>query len=201
MSISKVRFLFDYNSPYSYFASLRIEEICDRHEAEIHWDPIVLGGIFKEDGTTPPHMIEKRRTYMLQDLNNLSEVYGLPYKERTTFLFNPILAMRATLQVEQGKPRARAVHSLYSGVFEKDMDLGDPETVQKLLDEAGYEGAALVEGSQQQWVKDALKKNTDDAIAAGVFGAPTCFLDDGRMIWGHDRLNVLDFFLENTKDG
>ena len=200
MSITTLRFLFDYNSPYSYFASLQVEAVCEPHGVEIHWEPIVLGGIFKEDQTTPAHMIDKRRDYMLQDLKNLSEVYGLPYQARTAFLFNPILAMRATLQVEQGKPRAAAVHSLYSGAFENDLDLGDAETVKKLLDDAGCDGAALVEGSQQQHVKDALKKNTDDAIAAGVFGAPTCILDDGRMFWGHDRLKVLDYFLEKSKN-
>ena len=200
MSAQAVKFLFDYNSPYSYLASLMVEEICDRHGAEIEWEPIVLGGIFKEDSTTPAHTIEKRNKYMQQDLKNLSEMYDFPYKERTTFLFNPILSMRTSLQVPQGKERARAVHSLYSGVFEKDMDLGNPETVRILLDEAGCEGATLVEGAQQQWVKDALKKNTDDAIAAGVFGAPTCILADGRMFWGHDRLKLLDYFLGRTKD-
>ena len=200
MSIKTVRFLFDYNSPYAYFASLQVEAICGRHGAEIQWEPIVLGGIFKEDNTTPAHAIEKRRRYVMQDLINLSEVYGLPYKERTTFLFNPILAMRATLQVDQGEPRAKAVHSLFSGAFERDLDLGDSDTVAMLLNEAGLDGAALVEGSQQQWVKDALKKSTDDALAAGVFGAPTCILDDGRMFWGHDRLKVLDYFLEKSKN-
>ena len=201
MSIKSVRFLFDYNSPYAYFASLQVEAICGRHGVDIHWQPIVLGGIFKEDNTTPAFMIEKRRKYVMQDLKNLSEVYGLPYKERTAFLFNPILAMRATLQVDQGEPRARAVHSLYSGAFGKDLDLGDSGTVELLLNEAGLDGAALVEGSQQQWVKDALKKSTDDALADGVFGAPTCILEDGRMFWGHDRLKVLDYFLEKSKNG
>ena len=146
-------------------------------------------------------MIDKRRVYMLQDLKNLSEMYGLPYKERTTFLFNPILAMRTTFQVKQGQERARAVHSLFSGAFAKDLDLGDAEVVRKLLEEAGCDGAALIEGAQQQSVKDELKKNTDEALAAGVFGAPTCIMDDGRMFWGHDRLKVLDFFLEKTKNG
>ncbi len=201
MTAQQVQFLFDYNSPYSYFASLLIEEICERHGAELLWEPIVLGGIFKEDGTTPAHAIEKRSAYLQQDLENLSEFYGIPYTKRTTFLFNPILAQRATLQVPQGKERARAVHALYRGAFQEDLDLGDPEVVQRLLDEAGLDGAALVEGSQQQWVKDALKQNTDDALAKGVFGAPTCILNGERMFWGHDRLKVLDYFMGKSKNG
>ena len=63
-----VQFLFDYNSPYAYIASMQLEAICEPYGAKIHWDPIVLGGIFKEDQTTPGVMIDKRRIYMLQDL-------------------------------------------------------------------------------------------------------------------------------------
>jgi 2-hydroxychromene-2-carboxylate isomerase len=201
MSKQKVQFYFDYNSPYSYFASLLIEEICDRHGAELLWDPIVLGGIFKEDGTTPAHAISKRATYLEQDLKNLSEFYGIPYKKRTTFLFNPILSQRATLQVPQGTERARAVHALYRGAFQEDLDLGDPEVVKELLQQAGFDGAALVEGSQQQEVKDALKRNTEEALAKDVFGAPTCILNDEMMFWGHDRLKVLDYFMGKSKNG
>ena len=199
--MSTVRFFFDYNSPYSYIASLLIEDVCGRHNAEVHWKPFVLGGIFKADDTRPAHTIEKRRTYMLQDLQNLAEFHGLPYKPRTEFLFNPILSERVTLQASQGQERARAVHSLYRGAFAEDLDLGDPAVVSRLLDEAGLDGAALVEGSQQQSVKDALRENTEEAARLGVFGAPTYFMEDGRMFWGHDRVKLLDFFLEKTKNG
>lgn len=198
MASSEVRFFFDYNSPYSYIAALQIEKICQRHGATLLWEPMVIGGIFQADGTNPSHTIEKRYSYMMQDLKNLSEMHGFPYKERTTFLFNPILSLRATIQVQQGAERATAVYALFRGVFAEDRDLGDPETVKDLLTQAGLDGAALVEGTQQQWVKDRLRANTDEALKMGAFGAPTYFLDGEKMFWGHDRLKVLDYFLEKT---
>jgi len=36
-------------------------------------------------------------------------------------------------------------------------------------------------------IKDKLKQNTDDAVARGVFGAPTFFVGD-TMHFGQDRL-------------
>lgn len=198
MASSEVRFFFDYNSPYSYIAALQIEKICQRHGATLLWEPMVIGGIFQADGTNPTHTIEKRYSYMMQDLKNLSEMHGFPYQERTTFLFNPILSLRATIQVQQGAERATAVSAIFRGVFAEDRDLGDPETVKDLLTQAGLDGAALVEGTQQQWVKDRLRANTDEALKMGVFGAPTYFLDGEKMFWGHDRLKVLDYFLEKT---
>ncbi len=199
--MSQVRFFFDYNSPYSYIASLQVEEICDRHGAELVWEPFVIGGIFKEDGTNPAFTIPKRSTYLLQDLQNLAEVYGFPYKPRTNFIFNPILSERVTLAVPNGAKRAKAVHALFRGAFAEDRDLGDTGVVTDLLNQAGLEGTALVEETQQQWVKDALKKNSEEASRLGVFGAPTFFLDGGKMFWGHDRLNILDYYLKKCKDG
>ena len=196
MNANKVRFFFDYNSPYSYFASLQIEKICEKYDAEILWDPIVLGGIFKEDGTKPPHLIPKRAKYLLQDLRNLSEFYEIPYRERTDFIFSPILAMRSTIQIPQGAERAPAVHALYKGVFAEDLDLADPETVRELLNQAGFDGEALVSGSKQQSVKDQLRANTDLAHSLGVFGVPTFFLNEEKMFWGHDRLKTLAYFLQ-----
>jgi 2-hydroxychromene-2-carboxylate isomerase len=42
-----------------------------------------------------------------------------------------------------------------------------------------------------QAVKDALKRNTDEAVERGVFGAPTFFVGND-MYWGQDRLHFVD---------
>lgn len=199
MSSNQVRIFFDYNSPYSYFASLLIEEVCGKHGAELSWEPFVIGGIFQADGTSPPHAIPKRASYMFRDLINLAEYHGLPYRPRTDFLFSPILSLRATIQVEQGARRAKAVHGLFAGAFADDRDLSEPETVRELLDKAGLDGHALVTGAQQKWVKEQLKTNSEEALSMGVFGAPTIFLNDEMMFWGHDRLKLLDYFLEKAE--
>lgn len=195
MPAHEVRFFFDYSSPYSYFGSELVEEVCNRHGAALAWEPMVLGGIFQGDNTTPGHAIPKRAGYLYQDLLNVSESTGIPYHPRTNFLFSPILSLRATVQVPQGAERAKAVHALFRGVWVEDADLSEPELVRDLLTKAGLDGAALVEGAQRQEVKDTLRTNTEEATSLGVFGAPTFFLDGKKMFWGHDRLKVLDFFL------
>ena len=195
MAKHKVEFYFDYNSPYSYFASLQVEKICAKGDADLEWQPMVLGGVFAAMHHTPSFQNPVRAKYLFEDLQNLSEAYGLPYKKRTSFIFKVVLPLRCTIQVPQGAQRAKAVHALYRGAFAEDRDVGDPKVVEALLNEAGLDGAALVAGSEQQHVKDQLKESTDKAIARGVFGAPTMFLDGKRMFWGHDRLHVLEYFL------
>nr|NIP72034.1 hypothetical protein [Gammaproteobacteria bacterium] len=148
MAKHTLKFYFDYNSPYSYIASLRIEELCARNDAELLWMPVVLGGIFQSNEVEPAHTKVNRRKYLFQDLQDLAAFYGIPYKERTVFLFKPVLSLRATLAVPQGAERAKAVHALYHGAFAADLDLGEAEVVTRLLNEAGLDGAAIVAKTQ-----------------------------------------------------
>ena len=115
----RIKFYFDYNSPYSYIASLQVEELCRRADAKLLWLPVVLGGIFQSNAIEPAHTKVNRRKYLFEDLKDLATYYGLPYRERTVFLFKPVLALRATLAVPQGPQRAGAVHA------------GDPDPYRK----------------------------------------------------------------------
>jgi 2-hydroxychromene-2-carboxylate isomerase len=198
MSRHRIQVYFDYNSPYSYLASLQVEALCQRTDSELEWLPMVLGGVFQSNDIQPPHTKANRRRYLFADLEDLAAFYGVPYKERTVFLFKPILALRATLAVPQGAQRAKAVHALFRGAFAEDLDLGEPAVVSRLLDEAGLDGTALVERTQDAAIKNELKAITDEAIAKGVFGAPTFFVDDHKMFWGHDRMPLMEHYLKTA---
>ena len=197
MPAHRLKFYFDYNSPYSYFASTQIEALCERTQTELLWLPVVLGGIFKAREVTPPYQLPYRRNYLTQDMEDLAEYYQVPYKHRTEFLFHPILSLRATYCVPQGQARGKAVHALFSGAFARDLDLGDPAVVADLLDQAGFDGKALVEQTGEQAIKDELKATTEQAIADGAFGAPTMVVDDRKLFWGQDRLPLLERYLKS----
>jgi predicted DsbA family dithiol-disulfide isomerase len=47
-------------------------------------------------------------------------------------------------------------------------------------------------------VKDLLRRNTDQAIAAGVFGVPS-FVIDGEVFWGADSIEFAKAFLADPK--
>jgi len=201
MSATKLEFFFDYASPYAYIASHQIEAVAEKHGAELMWQPFVLGGVFQAIGASAPRDNKPKGEYLLQDLEDLTTLYGIPYEKRTEFIIRSILPLRATLQIPQGEERARAVHALYKGSWAEDRDMGQADVVAGLLADAGFDGATLVEGTQQQAVKDDLRKNTEDIVARGAFGAPTYFVNGSKMFWGHDRVEVLDRFLGNMQTG
>ena len=102
----------------------------------------------------------------------------------------------AHVRVETG--RMRHVGLEHDVVFAEDLDPGRPEVVVGLLNDAGLDGPAMVERTQEQAIKDELKANTDGAIALGVFGAPTCVVDGRKKFWGHDRFPLMEHYLKNA---
>lgn len=194
-----VDFYFDFGSPYSYIASCLIEKVCEDKGSELRWQPLVIGGLFKSNNTTPSFTIPNRARYMAADLEDLTDFYSIPYKPRSDFLFNPILALRATVAVSQGEERGKAVHALFHGAWAKDLDLGDQEVAIGLLNDTGLDGAALVERTKDDTIKSELRDNTDHANDLGIFGAPFSVVNDGeKMFWGHDRLELLGHYLAST---
>jgi 2-hydroxychromene-2-carboxylate isomerase len=44
-------------------------------------------------------------------------------------------------------------------------------------------------------MRTKLREDTDEAIARGVFGAPTFFIERDHMVWGQDRLLFVEKML------
>jgi 2-hydroxychromene-2-carboxylate isomerase len=74
-------------------------------------------------------------------------------------------------------------------------NMNDPATVAAVLHQAGFDPTDLLALANDPEVKDRLKAVTQDAVARGVFGAPTFFVD-GQMYWGQDRLDFVKEALE-----
>ena len=74
-------------------------------------------------------------------------------------------------------------------------NLNDLGEVAKVLTGAGLDAAKFGQRIQDTDVKDRLKMVTEEAVARGVFGAPTCFVD-GKMFFGNDRLPFVEMALK-----
>ena len=77
--------------------------------------------------------------------------------------------------------------AIFPAMWAHGRNLGDPAEIQKVLDEAGLDGRALLEATQDPAVKDALRANTDEAVARGAFGVPTFVVGD-ELFWGADHM-------------
>jgi 2-hydroxychromene-2-carboxylate isomerase len=188
--MKRVEFFYDYASTYSYLAHREIEELAERAGAELVFRPMVLGFVFKATGNSMPAAVPAKAAYMVHDVRRWVRHYELPFHMPSVFPVNTIRALRAAVAaLEDGTFRVYH-HAVMKAYWAEDQDIGDADVLAGIATAAGLDGAALVARCETEPVKATLKKNTDEAVARGVFGAPTFFVGE-QMFWGNDRLEFV----------
>jgi 2-hydroxychromene-2-carboxylate isomerase len=187
-----LEFFFDYASTYSYLACTQVEALAQRTGAELRWRPFLLGAVYKATGNVPPVTVAHKAAYLVKDLVDWARYLGLPeFRLPENFPINSLKANRLGLvAAEQGRIAAFS-HAAYRAAFAEGRDLNDPQVLEALARAAGLEPAAALARTENQEIKDALRRNTEEAVARGAFGAPTFFVGD-TMFFGNDRLMFVE---------
>jgi 2-hydroxychromene-2-carboxylate isomerase len=188
-----VRFLFDFVSPYSYLAWTQIHRIAERHGREVEPVPVVLGAILKARNAKGPAEVPHRRVYAARDLARLAHAHGVPLVPPPVHPFNSLLPLRlASLPAPAPKKRA-LVDALFASTWVTGEGITDRAVVARAAGAAGLGEEALAAAESDE-NKLRLRRQTDEALAAGVFGVPTMFAG-GEMFFGNDSLPHLERFL------
>ena len=66
--------------------------------------------------------------------------------------------------------------------------IDDPAALAGILSDLGVDAAAALNAAQSEANKLALRAQTEEAQALGLFGAPSFTTADGELFWGNDRL-------------
>ncbi len=188
----QVEFFFDFGSPAAYLAWTQLPTIAAAAGATIVWRPMLLGGVFKATGNASPISVAAKGKWMLADLARFAKRYGVPLKLSTNFPINTLPLMRGAvgLQMRQPADFQRYVTAIYEAIFGRGLAMGEPVVVAAELTAAGFDVAAFEGLIADPAVKQALVANTEEAVARGVFGAPTLFIN-GEMHFGQDRLDFV----------
>ena len=80
--------------------------------------------------------------------------------------------------------------AVFRAIWVDARNMNDPATVGEVLQQAGFDAQAVLALTADAQVKEQLKAATQEAVARGVFGAPTFFVGD-QMFWGQDRLDFV----------
>jgi 2-hydroxychromene-2-carboxylate isomerase len=81
--------------------------------------------------------------------------------------------------------------AVFSAMWKEGVNVGDAEGLRGVLEKCGLDAAAVLERCGEPEIKDALRRNTEEAVERGAFGAPTFFVGD-QMFWGNDRLDFVE---------
>jgi 2-hydroxychromene-2-carboxylate isomerase len=186
-----LEFYFDYGSPYSYLADTQVEAIARRAGATLERKPMLLGGVFKATGNASPMTVEQKSRWSAFDMPMWARHYGVPFNRNPFFPVNTLALMRGAAAAQIDGIFERYHPAMYKAMWVDGRNLNDVVEVAAVLAEAGIDAQRFGNRIQEQDVKDRLKSTTDEAVARGVFGAPTMFVDD-MMFFGNDRLPFVE---------
>ncbi|WP_028228761.1 2-hydroxychromene-2-carboxylate isomerase [Paraburkholderia ferrariae] len=188
-----VEFYFDFGSPASYLAWTQLPGIAARCGAEIVYRPVLLGGIHKATNNASPATIPAKGAWMQVDLARFARRYGVAYAHNPHFPINTLMLMRAATgaQMHDEPLFLRYVDAVYRAMWERPCNMADPANVRAVLEGAGLDAALLFQFVEQAEVKEKLKRDTEAAVARGLFGAPTLFVGEA-MFFGQDRLDFVE---------
>jgi 2-hydroxychromene-2-carboxylate isomerase len=167
-----------------------------RSGATIRWRPFLLGGVFKATGNHAPIENEAKGAHMWIDLARWSQRLGVPLKRPEPFPFASILALRAAFGAEAAGTLVPYTHAVYRAAWAEGRDVSSADGLAAVLTAAGLDGPGLVAAAPMY--KEALVKQTQEAVDRGSFGAPSCFVGE-QLFVGNDRLEFVEEALKALK--
>jgi 2-hydroxychromene-2-carboxylate isomerase len=187
-----LEFYFDVGSPAAYLAWTQMPRLAAETGATVQYRPFLLGGVFQATGNRSPMEVPAKGRYMHDDLDRHAARYGVAYRHNPHFPINTLTLMRGAIGLQMRQPERLLPYgdAVYRAIWVEGRNMGEPSEVGAVLQQAGFDAQALLALAQDPEVKDRLKAVTQEAVARGVFGAPTFFVGD-TMFWGQDRLDFV----------
>ncbi|MBK6863735.1 MAG: 2-hydroxychromene-2-carboxylate isomerase [Ideonella sp.] len=184
-----VEFFFDVGSPTTYLAYTQLPALADACGASIAWRPMLLGGVFKATGNASPVTVPAKGRWMLGDLQRWAHHYGVPLVFNPHFPVNTLALMRGAVGMQMREPASfgRYLELMFGAMWRAPRNLGDASTLAEVLREGGFDPERVAALAADPEVKARLIAHTEEAVARGVFGAPTFFVGE-QMFFGQDRL-------------
>ena len=173
-----VDWYFDFVSPFAYLQSERLASLPPR--LSVRYRPVLFAGLLNAHGHKGPAEIERKRVFTYRFVVWQARQLGIPLKFPHEHPFNPLPLLRLAIACDCAP---EAVHRIFRFVW-RDGRLPDlPIEWAELAHDLRMPDAAACIASPE--VKDELRRNTEEAIARGVFGVPTLAVG-AELFWGVD---------------
>jgi len=189
-----VRFYFDYISSNAYLGWTQLPKLSDKYGFTIEPVPVLFAGLLEAHGQLGPAEIPAKARWMGKNNLRKAALLGVPLNPPAFHPFNPLLALRVSSLPADAAARRALIGVLFDAVWVRGLHVSEPAVVERLGDEIGLAGTALVAEAQRPESKARLRRQTDDAVARGVFGVPSMEVGD-ELFWGYDDFPYLELFL------
>lgn len=196
-----IHFYFDFISPFGYIAAMKIEALAARYGRQVHWHSMLLGvSVLKTMGLKPLAQTPLKGPYSAVDIYRLAALYQVPLNFPENGIAAPLPPARAFYWVRQQSSALAGefARRVYRAHWDDGRDIADPALLACIATDLGLNGEALKRGIASDDIKQLLHREIESSLKLGVFGSPT-FAVDGELIWGSDRLWMLEHWLQHGR--
>lgn len=194
MSIT-IDYYFTPQSPWTYLGHERFARIAATAGAAVRVLPVDYGKIFPASGGLPlGQRAPQRQAYRLVELQRFSEHLQMPLNRQPKYFpvgGDPAARLITAVDQQDGSAAAMALGgAIFRAVWAEERDIASEQVLAEILQTAGLNEARLAQSDSPE-VQQLYEAHTQQAMDAGVFGAPS-YVVDGEIFWGQDRLDLLE---------
>ena len=195
-----LEFYFDFVSPYSYVAMTQLPALIQKHQAQLDFKPVLLGALHQAQDMPSPAFIPNKAKWIFRDCHLWAKHYQIPLEWPKQFPFNTMFLLRACIYLQMTQPDKvfDFVEKTFKAIWQQGLDVNDELAVQQYLQSIGLDVQDLLQGCQQQPVKEGLKQSVADAHQLGMFGLPAFKVNDD-VFFGQDRLMFVENALQEAR--
>jgi 2-hydroxychromene-2-carboxylate isomerase len=182
-----IHFYCSLRSPYTYLAARRVRELATHYGAELRLRyvlPMVMRGL--------PVPLPKR-LYILRDTKREADRLGQPFGTVVDPVGKPVENGLALLHAAVQTGRGSAfLESFLTGVFAQGIDASSPRGLNQIAGRAGLSPAEIETSLGNESWRAVAEENRSDMLARGIWGVPSFRVDESPLLWGQDRLWMLE---------
>jgi 2-hydroxychromene-2-carboxylate isomerase len=181
-------------SDWAYLGGVRFVQMAARRGVLINHIPMRMQDVYAgSGGVLLQRRSWQRQAYRIEELKRWRARLGIRLNIEPRF-FPVDIDLASCLVIagqRRGLPVGDLVNALMRATWAEDRDQSDPAVLADICEQAGLDGAELLDAARAESVRAEYQGNTARALAAGVFGSPF-YVFAGQRFWGQDRLDMLE---------
>ena len=188
-----IDYYFTLGSPWAFLGHKPFLDLAKQTGVTVHYKPVDLGEVFPHTGGLPlPKRHPARQKYRILELQRWREARGVPLKINPKHWPFPATTANRTISAvaQSGGDPGPYTQRAFEGVWVRDEDLSQDATLVALLDECGHDGARMLASAKSDAIGKIYADTATQAVERNVIGSP-CYVLDGEVFWGQDRLPIL----------
>ena len=196
-----IDYYFTLASPWAFLGHKPFLDLAKARGVTVRYKPVDLGEVFPHTGGLPlPKRHPARQKYRILELQRWREARGVPLKINPKHWPFPATTANRTISAvaQSGGDPGPYTQRAFEGVWVRDEDLSQDATLVALLDECGHDGARMLASAKSDAIGKIYADTATQAVERNVIGSP-CYVLDGEVFWGQDRLDLLASALESGR--